>query len=493
MCVASCVGRRWRLWATFFALGCCQQSQAHAFAAPYTLPVPFWLYAYGSAVALLVSFVFFAVFSSTRLSNEVLSAPSDRERRRGSGWIVWPALVVTLECLSCAVLTVAIVCGFIGSPNAMLNFNMTWFWIIFLLLLVYASSIAGDFYQVISPWRMFDRLLGTFDLRRPAGYFKYPAYFGYFPAVIFYFLLISAELFGTGSPEKLSLFLLSYFCWMLIGSCLFGFSVWATYADVFGVTFSLIGMLAPIDWVSDGGNWRMRFRVPLSGIRSADTASLSLTCFIIFMLSSTAFDGIHDTLLWNSGYWKDVYPLVRLVIQSHTRDMNEAAAQIYYLWQWLCLALSPVVYLAAYAAVLALGKLIVGSRKSNRQLVSDFAWSLVPIAFFYNVTHYFTVALSQSPQIVKLASDPLGRHWNLFGTATETIQPFMLDAGVVWHVQVALILAGHVLGVYIAHAQSFRSFESRAKALFSQIPMMALMVMLTASGLWILSLPMNSA
>ena len=90
---------------------------------------------------------------------------------------------------------------------------------------------------------------------------------------------------------------------------------------------------------------------------------------------------------------------------------------------------------------------------------------------------------------VKLVSDPFGVGWNLFGTAHTTIQPLMLDVGGIWLTQVALILFGHIVSVYLAHVEALRIFASPRRAVVSQLPMLALMTMFTNLGLWILSLP----
>jgi nitrate reductase gamma subunit len=113
----------------------------------------------------------------------------------------------------------------------------------------------------------------------------------------------------------------------------------------------------------------------------------------------------------------------------------------------------------------------------------------VPIAFVYNVTHYFTLLVTQGTQIVRIASDPFGWHWHLFGSAMRSTDPLILDAGTVWHTQVALILIGHILGVYLSHLEALRVFRGTRRAVVSQLPMLFLMIVFTTVGLWILSLP----
>ncbi len=64
-----------------------------------------------------------------------------------------------------------------------------------------------------------------------------------------------------------------------------------------------------------------------------------------------------------------------------------------------------------------------------------------------------------------------------------------MDAAFVWYSQVALIVAGHVIAVYLAHLISPRYFGGSKRALRSQAPMLVLMILYTISSLWILSQP----
>jgi hypothetical protein len=153
------------------------------------------------------------------------------------------------------------------------------------------------------------------------------------------------------------------------------------------------------------------------------------------------------------------------------------------------LFLSPFVYLAVYLFFIALAKWIAGSVVPVRTLATRFALSLVPIAFVYNVTHYYTLLASQGATMIRLVSDPFGFNWDLFGTARALDTPIILDAGGVWHTQVALILIGHIIGVYLAHLEALKCFGDSRRATLSQLPMLVLMVLFTTAGLWILSLP----
>ena len=60
---------------------------------------------------------------------------------------------------------------------------------------------------------------------------------------------------------------------------------------------------------------------------------------------------------------------------------------------------------------------------------------------------------------------------------------------VIWNVQTAAIVLGHVLGIVLAHVLALRYFGRGRRAVVSQLPLAALMVLYTLFGLWLLSTP----
>ncbi len=77
--------------------------------------------------------------------------------------------------------------------------------------------------------------------------------------------------------------------------------------------------------------------------------------------------------------------------------------------------------------------------------------------------------------------------WNLFGTVAFQPRYGLVEAGFVWHSQAALIVAGHVVAVYLAHLILLRLLRDPKRAMLSQLPMLVLMVLYTVSSLWILA------
>ncbi|EKE06153.1 MAG: FedB [uncultured bacterium] len=199
------------------------------------------------------------------------------------------------------------------------------------------------------------------------------------------------------------------------------------------------------------------------------------------MLSSTAFDGFRETTPFYRLYWQNLDDVFRPILGANS----------YETYQTLALFLSPFVFLSVYLLLIWLAKAVTNTKLSLRELSLQFAFSLIPIAFVYNVAHYYTLVVTEGSNMGRLISDPFGKNWNLFGTANWPNIP-TVDTNFVWHSQVAFILLGHIVGVYIAHIIALKVFPSHKKALISQFPLLILMVIYTMAGLWILSQPITS-
>jgi hypothetical protein len=129
----------------------------------------------------------------------------------------------------------------------------------------------------------------------------------------------------------------------------------------------------------------------------------------------------------------------------------------------------------------------VDRAKRPGDLAVRFAHSLVPIAFAYLLAHYFSLLVYQGQAAGFLASDPLGKGWDLFGTATSTIDYTVVSANGIWYVQVGALVLGHVAGLVLAHDRALLVFRDGRDATRSQYSMLAVMVAFTSLGLWLLS------
>lgn len=457
-------------------------AQAHSFGRSYNLPVPLWLYAWGAAAALLLSFVLIAWFLTTPHSTRpaagrVLPARWTHLARR---------LRPLLRFASVGLLLLAIATGLLGTGDAYRNFNMSWFWIVFVLGLAYATVLLGDVYAQANPWAalasMGDRLWPGFT----HGRLRYPLWLGCWPALALYAGFIWIELFGRTTPHSLSLWLIAYTAINLSGVWLFGARDWFRYGEFFAVFLRLLALIAPLHVERGALHWRL----PFAGLLATRAEHGSLLVFVLFMLSSTAFDGLHATVPWFQVFWSEPLAGLRALAGTHPTEAYLRLRSIHLGFESVSLLLSPFVYLAAYLACLALAKALLRSTVPLPELALRFAYSLLPIAFVYHFTHYFTLLFTQGPAALALLSDPFGRGWNTFGTAGWG-RPVLPDMAWVWHAQVGLILLGHVASVALAHVEALRLFGNRRAALISQLPMLLLMVAFTVAGLWILAQPLQ--
>ena len=484
------LGGFWLFWV------CPSAALAHSFGQVYNLPVPFWLYAWGATGALLASFVMVAVALTSARATQAPAylawAPAGPRTRA-----LLRLTQRSAQAIALGLMLLCIATGLWGVNSPYGNFNLTAFWIVFVLGLTYVVALTGNLYARVNPWRSLTDL-GVAAItvlradRTPSPWLRYPAWLGHWPAVAQYMAFIWIELNARHTPQALAEVLLVYTALTLGGCLLFGRQAWFRQADVFAVFFRQVARLAPLQPDPDrpGG---LRLYWPMLAVAQRPAESLSVLVFILFMLSSTAFDGLSDTLAWRRWLWADLYNAGL----KHWVGTNPLAAfpqmqQIDRVWRSVWLLASPWLYLAVYLAIIALTRRLTRSAHNTRTLALAFAPTLLPIALAYHFTHYYTLLQTQGVKILPLMSDPFGHGWDLFGTADWLQRTIIPNPGTVWHVQVVLIVLGHVISVYLAHRVALLYFPSRRQAAISQLPMLLLMIALTIGGLWILSQPLAS-
>jgi len=449
-------------------------AQAHSFGKVYNLPVPFWLYAWAAIVALLLSFVVSAWVSTKRQSHRPdqqlalnLNSPANAVIR-----------LAQLGAVSALLLTIT--AGFFGPSDPYLNVNMTLFWIGFVLAFAYLTAVVGNVYVYLNPWRC---------LTPPQwqGRWRYREQWSCWPALFFYMVFIWIELLGHVTPRSLAQMLLVYTIINGIGAWAFGRDAWFKHAEFFSVFLRMLGKIAPITWQHN----RIVFRLPFAGLLQDHSKHISEVIFVLFMLSSTAFDGLHMTQGWTTLFWQDGFALLQPWLGSNIVAAYPTLKILHLIWETLALLLSPLLYLAFYLLCLWLAKKLTHSQLSLHSLALRFANSLLPIVLVYHISHYYTLILTQGSQLLRLLSDPLGLGWDLLNQGQRMPSPTIPDIGLVWHTQVGLILVGHIVSVYIAHEEAVRTFGNQRHAMLSQLPMLLLMMAFTVFGLWILAQPIS--
>ncbi len=459
---------------------------AHGFGRLYNLPVPFWLYAWAAAAALLLSFLLVGLFARADGDSRVSAA-------RDIGNAAWVRglrrLQPLLRVLGVFLLLLCIATALAGNRDPYRNFSMTFFWVVFLLGFSYLTALLGNFYDALNPWRVLTAVLG----RHGQGRLRYPALLGDWPALALYLAFIWFELFGLGRPRPLGQLLLGYTLLNFAGVWLIGRQAWFAHCEVFSVFLRRVALLAPLHYRARSAQspGTLLLRKPGASLVDERAGSLGTVVFALAMLSTTAFDGLRATQWWVQLFWNDPSGVVTTLAGIHPMRAVGRLRNWYIGWETFWLLASPFVYLAVYLACLALAKQLTRSRRSLRDLALDFGYSLLPIALAYHATHYATLLLTQGLKIASLASDPFGWGWDLFGTAMLWRAPILPGMGAVWHTQVGLILLGHIVSVVVAHRIALRVLPTRRAALVSQLPMLAFMMLLTVAGLWIIAQPLT--
>jgi hypothetical protein len=289
--------------------------------------------------------------------------------------------------------------------------------------------------------------------------------------MLFCFAAFELAYLEPGSPRALALAIALYSYAMWFGMAAYGRRTWDENGNGFTVYFGLLARIAPFA-ERDG---RLVARMPLSGLAGTDPTP-GLLAFVAVMLGSVGFDGLSRATFWQN-----------LRADLEAPYILEAPGTAELIGTGLALAglLASVVAVAlAFRVAVAVAERTLGP---GRSLVPDFILGLVPVALVYAVAHYFSYLFERGQYAIPLASDPFGYGWDLFGTIdyAPTITPF--SPNTVWYVQVAVLVAGHVAGLTVAHDRAVAIAPER-DALRSQYAMLALMVAYTLTGMWLLSL-----
>jgi hypothetical protein len=114
----------------------------------------------------------------------------------------------------------------------------------------------------------------------------------------------------------------------------------------------------------------------------------------------------------------------------------------------------------------------------------------VPIALAYHFAHYLTVLMVDLQYAAKVASDPLGLGWDLFGSASLYVTTSFLttysSVVMIWNAQAGAIVIGHAIAVVLAQVMHAEQARDRRLA---HLPLAVLMVLYTLFGLWLMATP----
>lgn len=450
---------------------------AHGLAPVQDLPIPLWLFYYGGAIVLVFSFVALGVlWRQPRLEG---SGPGRELPEWLQRILLSPVTRVVLGAISFGLLVLVFVAAIAGDSAQVDNLAPTFIYVVFWLGVVLLVVLLGNVWPTLNPWKA--AADGVAWLWRWAGgswepLATYPRRLGCWPAAfsLALFTILELAYWEPANPRALAVAILLYSWLTWVGMAVFGRDVWLRYCDGFSVYFWLLSQIAVFGTTTVRERKRIVLRTPLSGLtrRPVEHGTLAV---VAVMLGSVAFDGFSRTPWWTNQVFDLEAP--------YALDSPNIADLVGFGFNLLGLLTFVLVVALAYLLAVSAARLVT---EGPSGLAGLFALSLVPIAFAYAAAHYFSSFVIQGQFAIPLASDPLGRGWDLFGTADFEADLGILSPNVIWYVQVTILVAGHVAGLVLAHDRAVALYKPPV-AIRTQYAMLALMVLYTVGGLWLLS------
>ncbi|MDX6476306.1 MAG: hypothetical protein QOH95_1817 [Gaiellaceae bacterium] len=437
---------------------------AHAAPISYRFPLPIWLYVLAGGAAVLLS--------APAAALAVHDAPVRERRgpdlypyvrRLGPVLTVLAALLVVESLAGGLFSTTAESQEFIENPVTVVT------WVDFWVGLGIAAWLLGNVYERVAPLNVAARALDRVLAARGVQPLAYPARLGQWPAVGLLLVWSWMELIWgpAKEPRSLALFLIAYMVATLVGCALYGAEVWLGNVELFSVLSRTLSRFSPLElrpfvpeeWaVSDERSARLRPYA--AGLRTDPLLPDGGAAFVLAALATVVFDG-----------W------------SQTDRFASFQQWFWERWSFLADHVAVLQTLSMLAVVLLfVGAYLVVTRAQAR----DVAVTLIPIAAVYFAAHYFSYLLIAGQATLGVVVDPFGHSWNPLGWGEYPLHTKIVPAGVIWWLQVLLIVWGHVAAVFAAHRLAVRA-STRARALLAQAPLVALMVGYTVAGLWVLA------
>ena len=418
---------------------------AHSLTSTYQSRLPLIVYLAGAAMAVGLSFAVLLIADvradpPITTAGRPLPAPL-RIALRSIGLIGWAWIVAQ---------------GLVGGSGTG-DVSTLFLWVYGWVGLAFVSAFVGPIWHWLDPFATLHDLGAGLGRRlgvRGWVSAEYPARLGRWPAVVGLLLVVWLELVGNGAgPRSLFVAFVGYSAFTLAMMAQFGRDPWRADGETFSVWFGLLGRLAPSGIVGEpaaGRVGRRRFATGLllGGWRTEDLIMIGIG------VASILFDGLSQTQPWFG-----VFGAPDAVVKT--------------------------IQLAGFVGLLV-GAVVLVSRLVG---VPATAAGLLPIAAGYLVAHYFTYLLIDGQRIVVALADPFQQGWDIGDRGLAFYEPSsgFLPPGLVWTVQLLVVVGGHMLGAWAGHVVAARetgTARGTGAHRRPEIPLAVIMVALTTLTLW---------
>jgi hypothetical protein len=445
---------------------------AHASDRGHVLLLPTGHYIAGAAFAVAASFLVLALLPPARLV-------SIWRKRLPLGSI--PDLRLPASLAAFAVFAVLITAGFIGSHDPLSNPLPLTVWTLLWVGLTLAQGLCGNLWSWLNPWygpyRLVTGALGAKARQKTPLHF--PEWLGYWPAVILFFAFAWFELIDPAPDDPARLAMVAGLYWIISFTAMlaFGFERWSRQGEFLSAFFAMIGRFGIVEASKDRSRLHLALCWPGAKLYQAEALPPAGALFLLATLASVSFDGFSKTF-----FWLGLNSINPLELPGRTALVATNSFGLMAMF----VALAGVGLLAVVA-----GERVVRSPAPLPEAAGLFVWSIVPIALAYHFSHYLTALLVNGQYALVALSDPFALGWNLLGTAHMPVEAGIAmgahSAWLLWNLQAAAIVGGHVLAVLVAHVFAWRMHPNAASASLSQLPLTVLMIGYTVFGLWLLS------
>ncbi|MCL0101842.1 hypothetical protein M1O29_02010 [Dehalococcoidia bacterium] len=419
-------------------------------------------------------------------------------------------IILIVQIVSVALLTLTIWAGFAGNQSPIHNFSPTFVWVIFWVAIPIACALVGNIWRTLNPWeavfKVIEAPLGRIRTLLPYSLqAQYQPQWGVWPAIILFLIFAWIENIYPDSivPSNLATAVVAYSIITWTGMFIFGRESWLLYGDPFSVLFRLLSRCSIVEpsvassthcrdcpelcqnqdedcrdcatcfahssWASK----RIGLRIFGSGVIRGTSASITITIFVLLVLSTMTLDGFLATTIW----------------ADLRRQLLEFLPNVTVIGS-LALLAAPMVFYVAYQIFMNLSSYLGRLPLTGRSTGSIYAITLLPIAVAYHIAHFHYFLLVQGQAIIPLISDPFGFGWDLFGTTDYRINVTILSPNTSWLFTVIIIVAGHIIAVYAAHALARRQFGPTTGLIRGQAAILGLMTGYTVLSLWVMGQPM---
>ncbi|MFB6217724.1 MAG: hypothetical protein ABEH77_00870 [Halobacteriaceae archaeon] len=354
-----------------------------------------------------------------------------------------------------AVLALVVVGGFAGPLAPRTNVAVLVVWVGWWAGYTMSTYLLGNTWPALNPWRRLARPLGAVFPDR-----AYPDWDAW-PSVAFLLVMVFFEVVSplAEAPRLLSAVVLAYTLVTVAGAATVGVGEWFRHVDPVARVFRYYGVVAPVRRTRDGVG------VSLPGGDVPDSQLVTGpagVAFVVALLWSTTFDGLVTTPAWAA--------LAGVLVGAGVPPLAVYAA---------AMVAGFLAFWAVYRRATRRVRATADSYVTAAEIARRFAPTLLPIAAGYHAAHFLGYFLSFLPQLGAVLADPLSP------PAVELLPlPAWFNA-----FPVLLVVGGHILAVWLAHATAFELFAGRLQPLRSQYPFIVVMVLYTMTSLYIITQP----